>query len=124
MQFVQRGRLVTFTNTKQRNMLACILEVQDSKFVTIQHVMTMKRERINLNAVKLLDTCLNIPSNISAHDMQRVFDQECVVKKYEETEDYKLCEENNKFDKMNDFERFVDGVKKRIESEIIKEKGF
>ncbi|KAM0678492.1 hypothetical protein BDAP_000893 [Binucleata daphniae] len=123
MKFVQRGRLVTFTNPKQRNMLGVILDIQDAKFVTIQHVMTLKRERVSLNNILLLDICLDVAENITAHDMQRVFDKECVVKKYEESEEYKNWENNDKYEKMNDFERFMDGVKKRIENELIEEKG-
>ncbi|KAM0673173.1 hypothetical protein GVAV_003336 [Gurleya vavrai] len=122
MLLVQLGRLITFTNEKLRNKLAVIIGIQDSKFVIIQHVLTMHRERVNLNTVKLLDIVIEISEEMSELDVQRIVDQQTVVKKYEESVDYKKWEKEDKFVRMNDFERFLHGVEERLGNEILKEK--
>lgn len=122
MKLVQRGRLITFTSSKLHNKLAVILEVQDAKHVIIQHILTMQRERVNLNQIRLLDTVIELVEGSNALDVQRVVDQQAVVKSYESSEEYQRWEKNDRYLKMNDFERFMHGVKERIETEVLQEK--
>lgn len=122
MKCVQIGRLVTPIATTARTSFSVIVDIQDKNFVITQSPLTMQRERVAINTVKLLDCVIPIAIKDTAFDVQRCIDSSGAVRDFEQSEDYKKCDREGRFRAANDFERFVIEMKERVEMDVLKEK--
>lgn len=122
MLFVELGRLVTPIKIDSRSKFAVIVGILDKNFVIIQYPLTMVRERVPVNALKLLEIVLPIKLNETPFDVQRNIDSHGAVKEFESSEDYKRCLKKNKYVGANDFERFVIDMVESVEINVLRER--
>lgn len=122
MLFVQQGRLATFVDKSKHNLLLVIVSIQDENFVIVQSPLTMDRQRVSLNTIKLLDIVLPIKDTMTKFEVQRIIDSEGAVMKYQQTEDYKKWEEIEGDRMCSDFERFKKELERSVKANLISEK--
>lgn len=121
MHFVELGRLVTPISKTARNTFAVITGIQDKNFIIIQSPLTMKRARVAIKTIKLLDFVIPVKNDDTAFNVQRSIDSNGAVRDFESTDDYKECENMNQYMKANDFERFMIDMRKRVEMDVLRE---